>query len=78
MEQGRVVIKKGLDKQVFLMYKREVDIMAIAQRKKSSTNRQKKFAKEAKKSIYKKDTSISCKEYKHMRRSYYEEYESWN
>lgn len=52
--------------------------MAIAQRKKSSTSRQKKFAKEAKKSIYKKDTSISCKEYKHMRRSYHEEYEGWN
>lgn len=52
--------------------------MAIAQRKKSSTSRQKKFAKEAKKNIYKKDTSISCKEYKYMRRSYHEEYESWN
>lgn len=58
--------------------RREVDIMAIAQRKKSSTSRQKKFAREAKKSIYKKDTSISCKEYKYMRRSYHEEYESWN
>ena len=52
--------------------------MAIAQRKKNSTNRQKKFAKEAKKNIYKKDTSISCKEYKHMRRYYHEEYDSWN
>ena len=52
--------------------------MAIAQRKKSSTSRKKKFAKEAKKNIYKKDTSISCKEYKHMRQSFHEEYEGWN
>ena len=52
--------------------------MTITQRKKSSTSRQKKFAKEAKKSLYKKDTSVSCKEYKHLRQSYREEYESWN
>lgn len=51
--------------------------MTIAQRKKSATNRQKRFQKEAKKNLYKKDTSVSCKEYKHLRRSYREEYESW-
>lgn len=51
--------------------------MTIAQRKKSVTSRQKRFQKDAKNRMYKKDTSISCKEYKHLRRSYREECESW-
>ena len=51
--------------------------MTIAQKKKSSTSRQKRFQNDAKNRMYKKDTSVSCKEYKQLRRSYREEYESW-
>lgn len=42
--------------------------MTTVQKKKSVTNRQKKFQKDAKSRMYQKDTSVSCKEYKQMRR----------
>lgn len=51
--------------------------MATKQRKKSVINNQKRIQKEMRKRVYQKDTTVSCKEYKQMRRSYREEYEEW-
>ena len=52
--------------------------MTINQKKKSTTSNHKRIQKEMKKRAYPKDTSASCKSYKQARRSYKEEYESWN
>lgn len=46
--------------------------MTTAQKKKSVTNRQKKFQRDAKNRMYQKDTSASCKEYKQKKKSFKE------
>lgn len=49
--------------------------MTIPQKRKGYRANQKRIQKEAKKRMYNKDTSVSCKSYKQARQSYREECE---